>query len=74
MDGPAILKLRRATTVDDSLLAQAGREPLYIGVWSENFGAERLYARHGFQRVGEYLFPVGEHRDLEFILKRSGVN
>lgn len=74
MDGPAILELRRATTVDDSLLAQAGHEPLYIGVWSEKFGAQRLYARHDFQRVGEYLFPVGEHRDLEFVLKRPGGN
>lgn len=55
-------------------LEAAGHEPLYIGVWSENFGAQRLYARHGFYRVGEYLFPVGEHRDLEFILKRQAHN
>lgn len=48
-------------------------EPLYIGVWSENFGAQRLYARYGFQPVGEYLFPVGQHRDREFILKRQPV-
>jgi len=44
--------------------------PLYVGVWSENFGAQRLYQRHGFRKVGEYNFPVGEHMDLEFILKR----
>jgi len=52
-------------------LAAEGHAPLYIGVWSENFGAQRLYARHGFTKVGEYDFPVGEHRDREFILKRS---
>jgi RimJ/RimL family protein N-acetyltransferase len=40
-------------------------------VWSENFGAQRLYARYGFTRVGDYFFPVGEHRDHEFILRRS---
>jgi GNAT superfamily N-acetyltransferase len=51
-------------------LAAEGHEPLYIGVWSENFGAQRLYARYGFGKVGEYEFPVGQHRDLEFILKR----
>lgn len=55
-------------------LEAAGHEPLYIGVWSENFGARRLYARHGFQPVGEYLFPVGQHRDREFILKRQIVS
>ena len=47
-----------------------GRRPLYIGVWSENFGAQRFYARYGFNKVGEYGFPVGNTVDREFILKR----
>ncbi|MEY4249248.1 MAG: hypothetical protein RJA87_881 [Pseudomonadota bacterium] len=50
-------------------LVQPGRR-LWIGVWSENFGAQRLYERHGFAKVGEYEFPVGEVRDREFILSR----
>jgi ribosomal protein S18 acetylase RimI-like enzyme len=44
--------------------------PLYVGVWSENLGAQRLYQRYGFEKVGEYGFPVGDHVDHEFILKR----
>ncbi|HEX7011643.1 MAG TPA: GNAT family N-acetyltransferase [Steroidobacteraceae bacterium] len=44
--------------------------PLYVGVWSENFGAQRLYGRYGFEKVGEYGFPVGDHIDREFILRR----
>jgi ribosomal protein S18 acetylase RimI-like enzyme len=44
--------------------------PLYVGVWSENLGAQRLYQRFGFNKVGEYGFPVGDHIDHEFILKR----
>jgi ribosomal protein S18 acetylase RimI-like enzyme len=51
-------------------LAARGHEPLYVGVWAENTGAQRLYARHGFSKVGEYFFPVGAHRDHEFILRR----
>ena len=43
---------------------------LWIGVWSENHGAQRFYGRHGFAKVGEYLFPVGRTRDREFILSR----
>lgn len=43
---------------------------LWIGVWSENFGAQRFYARHGFEQVGAYEFPVGSVRDHEFILRR----
>lgn len=51
-------------------LAVQGRAPLYIGVWSENLGAQRFYARYGFRKVGEYGFPVGKTVDREFILKR----
>lgn len=44
--------------------------PLYVGVWSKNFGAQRFYARYGFVKVGDYGFPVGRTIDHEFILKR----
>jgi RimJ/RimL family protein N-acetyltransferase len=43
---------------------------VYIGVWSGNAGAQRLYARHGFEKIGEYDFPVGQHLDREFILRQ----
>jgi ribosomal protein S18 acetylase RimI-like enzyme len=51
-------------------LESRGRYPLYVGVWSQNVGAQRLYARFNFEKVGEYDFPVGRHLDREFILKR----
>jgi len=51
-------------------LEARGRTPLYIGVWSENLGAQRFYARYGFSKFGEYGFPVGKTVDREFILKR----
>ena len=51
-------------------LEKDGPRTLWIGVWSENLGAQRFYARHGFGRVGSYEFPVGRVRDLEYILRR----
>ncbi len=42
----------------------------WLGVYSENDGAQRFYARWGFTRVGEYQFPVGPVRDREFIMRR----
>ena len=45
--------------------------PLWIGVWSENHGAQKLYGRHGFVKAGEYEFHVGKTRDREFILRRD---
>lgn len=56
------------TTLD--WLQRDGLRTLWISVWSENFGAQRLYARHGFEKVGEYEFPVGRVRDREFMLRR----
>jgi diamine N-acetyltransferase len=44
---------------------------LWLGVWSENSAAQRFYARYGFARVGQYEFPVGQVRDLEYILRRD---
>jgi ribosomal protein S18 acetylase RimI-like enzyme len=51
-------------------LEERAFEPLYVGVWSQNVGAQRLYERYGFRKSGEYEFPVGKTRDHEFILER----
>lgn len=45
--------------------------PLWIGVWSGNVKAQKLYAAYGFEKVGEYQYPVGGWRDHEFILRRG---
>lgn len=45
--------------------------PLWIGVWSGNLKAQKLYAAHGFEKAGEYQYPVGAWRDDEFILRRG---
>lgn len=42
---------------------------MYLSVYSDNLDAQRLYARLGWQKVAEFLFPVGEHRDLEYLLR-----
>jgi len=51
-------------------LLKDGARTLWLGVWSENFGAQRFYARYGFQHAGEYQFVVGAVRDHELIFKR----
>lgn len=52
-------------------LERDGPRTLWIGVWSENFGAQRFYGRYGFEKAGEYEFVVGGTRDHEFILRRN---
>ena len=44
--------------------------PLWIGVWSGNHKAQRLYGHYGFTKAGEYDYPVGRWIDREFILRR----
>jgi len=45
--------------------------PLWIGVWSGNLKAQKLYAAYGFEKAGEYQYPVGRWLDDEFILRRG---
>ncbi len=45
--------------------------PLWIGVWSGNSKAQKLYAAHGFTKAGEYQYAVGSWRDDELILRRG---
>ncbi|HEY8518777.1 MAG TPA: GNAT family N-acetyltransferase [Gammaproteobacteria bacterium] len=52
-------------------LEEQGRRPVYVGVWSGNHGAQRLYARHGFEKVGEYGYRVGTTVDRELIMRRA---
>jgi ribosomal protein S18 acetylase RimI-like enzyme len=59
--------------LDTALAAMAERftGPEWIGVWSGNDKAVRLYGHYRFHRVGEYKFPVGDWLDDEFILRRG---
>lgn len=72
-----LLKSEQNGGVGAALFAQAlawlerdGPRTLWISVWSENFGAQRFYGRHGFEFAGEYAFIVGEQRDREFMYRR----
>ena len=55
-------------------MQREGPRRIWISVWSENFGAQRFYARHGFAQVAEYEFPVGRQRDIEFMYRRDAAS
>jgi ribosomal protein S18 acetylase RimI-like enzyme len=52
-------------------LERDGPRRIWIGVWSGNVGAQRLYGRYGFEKVGEHTFTVGRTVDREFALRRG---
>jgi diamine N-acetyltransferase len=46
---------------------QRGYDDIILSVYSENFGAQRFYQRHGFTHIADTYFMVGDHRDDEFL-------
>jgi ribosomal protein S18 acetylase RimI-like enzyme len=55
----------------DAALGWLGGRRIWIGVWSGNLRAQRVYEKRGFVKVGEYKFRVGETLDDEIILRRG---
>lgn len=51
-------------------MAEHGDGPEWVGVWSGNLRAQALYRSYGFEKVGEYDYPVGRWLDREHILRR----
>ncbi len=44
-----------------------GNDAVLLSVYAENFGAQRFYQRHGFGKIADITFRVGEHIDPEFL-------
>lgn len=46
-------------------------EWMWLGVWEKNFGAQRFYARFGFERFGEHTFWMGDDPQVDWLLKKK---
>lgn len=56
----------------DEIIASAREQQLdfvWLGVWSQNPGAIRLYERNGFSKIGSYTFMLGNDPQTDFIMK-----
>lgn len=42
---------------------------IYLSVYAENTGAQRLYQRFGFVKIHEHFYMVGDHADPDWIMK-----
>lgn len=51
--------------------ATQGADEVQLSVWSGNHGAQRFYARYGFEKVADVTFQVGEQIDEEYLLARQ---
>ncbi len=50
--------------------AARGADEVQLSVWSGNDGAQKFYARYGFEKVADITFRVGEQLDDEFLFAR----
>lgn len=53
-----------------NLAADYGADEIQLSVWSGNEGAQRFYARYGYEKVADIDFWVGKQRDEEFLFAR----
>ncbi|MEZ5895462.1 MAG: N-acetyltransferase [Parvularculaceae bacterium] len=44
-------------------------EHIYLSVYAENYKAQALYHRHGFEKIHDYFYMVGDHADPEWIME-----
>lgn len=47
-----------------------GADEIQLSVYADNPGAQKFYARHGFEKVADIHFMVGEQRDEEFLFAK----
>ncbi|MBC2664349.1 GNAT family N-acetyltransferase [Novosphingobium flavum] len=50
--------------------ASRGADEVQLSVWSENHGAQRFYARYGFEKQADITFRVGQQLDQEYLFAR----
>lgn len=46
-----------------------GFETLWLGVWSQNFSAQKFYKKLGFERIGEMYFEYGSEIETNFVMQ-----
>lgn len=55
----------------EEMAREQGFATLWLGVWEENFKAQKVYERMGFGKVGEHDFKMGECVQTDWILSKD---
>ncbi len=55
----------------ESKARSQGYEYIWLGVWEENFKAQKVYAGMGYRRVGEHAFVMGREVQTDWILVKE---
>jgi ribosomal protein S18 acetylase RimI-like enzyme len=55
----------------EEMAREQGFRTMWLGVWEENFKAQRVYERLGYERVGDHDFRMGACVQRDLILAKS---
>lgn len=59
----------------EKIAREDGKDNMWLGVWENNFNAQKFYQKDGFERVSQHTFVVGDDPQTDFILvKRLSEN
>lgn len=50
---------------------ERGHDAVLLSVYAGNYGAQRFYQRHGFAKIANITFQVGEQLDPELLYQRD---
>jgi len=62
---------RALVTEVEKLAKERGFKTFWLGVWEDNFKAQKAYQRFGFSKVGEHDFKMGECIQRDWIMMKS---
>ena len=47
------------------------KDYMWLGVYEKNINAQHFYKRHGFKRVGQHVFQVGDDPQIDWLLLKK---
>lgn len=63
--GLVLIKLAEKIAREDN------KDNMWLGVWENNFNAQKFYKKDGFERVSQHTFVVGDDPQTDYILVKK---
>lgn len=55
----------------ERIARKKSRTNIWLGVWEENYNAQKFYEKDGFHRVSEHRFVIGDDVQTDYILVKE---
>lgn len=62
---------RQLLTYAEQTARQLNKAGIWLGVWENNFAAQKFYQKLGFQAVGDHVFQLGSEAQRDLILRKT---